>query len=369
MDKRVIEAVPGIISGLNLPKEGSLSAFTGFDACIDYIVKIVREKKDGNVPVYFNESSEFGRFLTDLGNRSCGIELETRLSKIGGNMVIQANSLGNLGVNVDCAGTFGLPEILPFFHSMSANCRLHSIGDTISATALEFSRSKVIMFDPGPYDKLTWEGIRDQLGIQKSIELVSGKGLVAFLNWSEIWNSSQIWRGFLDEILPFLQSEDLPKVFFTDFSDCSRRSKDEIQAAIGILAGFKKYSRVILSLNQNEAELVARALGILYHGDDAAFIRDLYENANADVVAIHRTHDAIGYDGKSLESCDTFFCDNPVILTGGGDNFNAGLCFSALHDLSLFESLIVANAVSGLYVRTGASPGYPDLLRFLKSLM
>jgi fructose-1-phosphate kinase PfkB-like protein len=66
------------------------------------------------------------------------------------------------------------------------------------------------------------------------------------------------------------------------------------------------------------------------------------------------------------EKCGTFFCSEPRILTGGGDNFNAGFCLALLNDLNLFQSLIMANAVSGYYVKTGISPDVHNLIKFLK---
>jgi len=51
---------------------------------------------------------------------------------------------------------------------------------TIAATALEFNNSKVIMFDPGPYNQLTWQSLKDQLGIDRIKQLLSGKQLVHF---------------------------------------------------------------------------------------------------------------------------------------------------------------------------------------------
>ena len=188
-------------------------------------------------------------------------------------MVITGNALGNLGIRVECVGTFGLPEILPVFRTMSPKCSLHTIGETISATALEFNNSKVIMFDPGPYNELNWEGIKDLLGIDRIKELISGKQLISFLNWSEIENSSDIWKGVLDEILPAIIQTGPKPFFFTDFSDCSRRSKKDIRFAIDLLGRFRSYFKVILSLNQNEADLIARALDLQDCFSDEEFVK------------------------------------------------------------------------------------------------
>jgi hypothetical protein len=357
--------IPGIIRKIEQGSEGH-HAFIGFDACIDILVRIVKDKKENEITGYFSDSSQFGDFLINLDNKSCGLELQTKLSKIGGNMVITSNALGNLGIKVECAGTFGLPGILPVFRAISPNCTLHTFGETISATALEFNNSKVIMFDPGPYNSLTWEGIRDCLGKESIIKMISGKKLVSFLNWSEIDNSSDIWEGMLNEILPEIEQTGIKPFFFSDISDCSRKSAAEIKRAVGLLGRFRDYFNVSLSLNQNEADLVSKALDLNEMNSDEDFIMQLHESSNVETLIIHRTKDAIAYDGKSFEKCDTFFCSEPKILTGGGDNFNAGFCFALLKKLNLSESLVVANAVSGSYVKNGFSPVAENLVEFLK---
>jgi len=368
VSKERIDVIPEVVSRLSKIGNSERSAFLGFDACIDYIIRIVREKKGNEITGYFNDSNQFGEFLINLGNKSCGIELQTKLSKIGGNMVITGNALGNLGIRVECVGTFGLPDILPVFRTMSPNCSLHTIADTISATALEFNNSKVIMFDPGPYNNLTWKGIKNLMGIEKIKKLMSEKQLISFLNWSEIENSSMIWEGILDEILPSIVQTGLRPFFFTDFSDCSRRSKKDIQFAIELLGRFRNYFRVVLSLNQNEADLIAKALDLQGYNSDEEFVKNLFALSNTDVLVIHRTNDALAFNGAGYEKCDTFFCNEPKILTGGGDNFNAGFCYTLYNEFNLFESLLVANAVAGSYVKTGISPDINRLIDFLTQI-
>ena len=360
------DTIEEILVHLEQTNLDELTAFLGFDAGIDIIVRIVKGKEKNEISEYFSESSQFGKFLTDLNDKSAGVELHTKISKPGGNMVITGNALGNLGIKVECVGTFGLPEILPVFRLMSENCSLHTIGETISATALEFDNSKVIMFDPGPYNNLTWNDIKDIIGIEKIKQLVEGKQLVSFLNWSEIENSSQIWDGFLREVLPYVKPKGHMPYFFSDFSDCSRKSKQDIQLAVNLLGRFRNYFKVTLSLNQNEAALIAKAFDLEESNSDEEFIKNLYTVTNTDILVIHRTKDALAYNGINYEISDTFFCKEPKILTGGGDNFNAGFCYALFHKLSLAQSLIVANAVSGSYVKTGISPDVDTLIKFLE---
>jgi len=366
VNERIKNAIAAISVQLNQNKTVNANALLGFDACIDNIVKVVKGHNDNAGSVYFSSSNEFGEFLTGLENRSSGVELHTKLSKTGGNMVITANALGNLGISIDCIGTFGFPEILPVFRTMSGNCSLTTVGETITATALEFNASKVIMFDPGPYNELTWEGIKEVLGIERIIQLFSAKQLVSFLNWSEIENTSQIWEGIIEDVLPKVATTGPKPYFFTDFSDCSRRSEKEIQFAIDLLGRFRDYFKVVVSFNRNEAKLIAMALGLSTECSDEEFIRSLFGSVNSDIVYIHRTEDALAFDGLVYEKYSTFYCKEPKILTGGGDNFNAGVCYSMLRKLDLLQSLIVANAVSGYYVRTAISPDVDNLLDFLQ---
>jgi hypothetical protein len=366
VDSTIIDIIPSIVARLEETKNRGKTAFLGFDACIDNIAHIVRSKDEENVVSFFSDSDQFGKFLLGLENKSCGIELHTRLSKIGGNMVIMSNALGNLDVVTECIGTFGYPSILPVFMAMSPNCSLHTISDTITATALEFNNSKIIMFDPGPYDCLHWEGIKDTLGLETIKKMISGKELIAFVNWSEIENSSLIWKGFLDDVFPGTINTAYKPFFFTDFSDCSRRSKQEIRIAIDLLGKFRNYFKVHISLNQNEADLIAEALDLPENESDEYFIREIYRVCNSDILVIHRVNDALAFDGLTFVGCETFLCKDPVILTGGGDNFNAGFCYSMLNDFDLFQSLVVANAVSGSYVRNGISPDVDNLIKFLK---
>jgi hypothetical protein len=354
-----------IISEVENFDRKDVPALMGFDACIDTLVRIISYRNEDDTAGYFNSTAELGDFLKNLGTRSCGLELETKVSRPGGNMVITANALGLLGVRSDCIGTFGYPEILPVFRNISPYCSLYSVADTITATALEFDVSKVIMFDPGPYKCLDSKTLREVLGTESIRKMAEGKFLTAFLNWSEIENSTEIWTWFLNAIFPRI-SPVKGRVFFTDLSDCSRKSKEQIREVMSLLWKFRKYFRVILSLNVNESIIVAKALGISHHLPDESFIKELHYACNCDLLLIHRIKDSIAFDGSEYNSCETFFCKDPKILTGGGDNFNAGFCYSTFFNLDLYQSLLLANAVTGFYIQSGHSPELNDLNRFLE---
>ncbi|NJK87326.1 MAG: hypothetical protein HC906_16425 [Bacteroidales bacterium] len=207
----------------------SFSATVGFDACIDNIVKVIKQKNDADDIRYYNGIREFGEFISSKENKSCGLDLRTQVSKPGGNMTIASNALGCLGIKTTCIGTFGTPDVLPIFKSVSPNCELVTVGETVVTTALEFDDGKIMMCDLKPYENLNWQGLKDKVGLDSLIHFFQNKQLISFLNWSEIDQSTSIWQGFIDEILPVFQPQNDKPIFFCDLSDCSPPGpKDEI---------------------------------------------------------------------------------------------------------------------------------------------
>ncbi len=356
-----------ILSRLRQEDPPELNAVLGFDACIDNIIRVVKGKDEGGKTIYFDDSRGFGDFLISHQGISCGVELETRVSKIGGNMVIMANALGNLGVKSQCIGTFGLPEILPVFRSMSVNCSLSTIGETITASAMEFNDSKKIMFDPGPYNYLGWDDVKNHLGLGRIRELFSGKQLISLVNWSEIARSSELWEGIINEVLPFVTGTEHKTFVFIDFSDCSRKQPGELRNALRLVRDFNKFLPVTVSLNQNEASVMLGILGLDEALPDHDLLEALLKAMGVTELVLHRTRDAVAYSFEGFAGRQTFYCAEPRILTGGGDNFNAGYCFARFLELPLPECLLVANAVSGYYVKNGKSPSRPELAGFLEN--
>ena len=84
---------------------------------------------------------------------------------------------------------------------------------------------------------------------------------------------------------------------------------------------------------------------------------------------LHSAKEAMAFTKKEQVRVDSFFTTEPVISTGAGDNFNAGFCTAQLLELDLESSVIMANAVSGCYVRKGISPELPDVIKFLKNFL
>ena len=338
----------------------------GFDGFIDSVARVIREKKDGQPALLFNNIEEFGDYILSKKGASFSLELHEQKLKLGGNMPITANAMGKFYVNVNCIGALGYPGIHPLFDFSSA-CRLYSFASPGTSTALEFSDGKMMIADMGALNSTGWEEIKRVIGYEKLQHLYEESDLVCLLNWSEIDTSTNTWKGLLNDIFPLLTPKK-KRIVFVDLSDCSKRSDKAVIEALGLLSQFGKYANVILSLNRNEANVIYRLLYQKELENLHAAGNKIFTKLNIDTLVIHTAKETVACIGGKQAFAETFYTDNPVISTGAGDNFNAGFCVAQLLQLELEDSLFLANAFSGYYVRNGISGLSQDLITFIETI-
>lgn len=94
----------------------------------------------------------------------------------------------------------------------------------------------------------------------------------------------------------------------------------------------------------------------------------LFEKMNVHSLLIHPVDRAIVVSSKGLTEKVGRVVTHPAILTGGGDNLNAGFCFGLLNNFSDGDCALLGMAASGAYVQNGTSPTVPALIDYLKTL-
>ncbi len=336
----------------------------GFDGFIDSIVKIIRHKNEDSKSTYFETSSDFAHYILEKESNNFSVELEELTNKIGGNMAIMSNALALLGPELTCIGTFGFPQVHRAFQQMPGNCTLYSFAEPGLTTALEFKDSKILMAEMKGINQVNWKTVKDIVGEEKVIELFSGRHLISLLNWSELENSTDIWKGLLTDILPKTASLKKKAIGFFDLSDCSRKSPAKIRVALDLLKEFCAFWEVTLSLNLNEANVLYSALGT--KGKTAGSVHGIgdtiYRTLGISKVVIHYSTEAFCWDYNGIHHSPTVIVSEPKVLTGAGDNFNAGFCAGLLLDLDIDLALQLGHSVSGYYLRQGESPNLHQLI-------
>ena len=343
-----------------------LTATVGFDAVIDSIVCPVKEIVNGEKH-FFSTIGEFGEYLQTKQKLSCMVELFSRQTKIGGNMAILSNALGSLGVKVNCIGSFGRPQIDPFFQSMNENCELTSVSPTGSCTALEFNDGKVMLAQTDALQEMSWESIKEAVGLPKLYDFFTLPDMIGMLNWSEVLHSNEIWMGILTDVLAQHKPNKKQIVCF-DLTDFASHSQEDVLHATKIITPYFGRSQPSLSLNENEARLLYRVLYETAAPQDLKKIGDaIYDSMGIDTLVIHPRECSLGWEQNDFCKVNSFFVQKPKISTGGGDNFNAGLCYAQMLGCNLYDSMLLANGVAGYYVREAASPTAEQLMDFLQA--
>ena len=338
--------------------------FCGFDGYVDRIVKVVKSV-NGTKKEYFGTVAEFSNYLSTKSAKSCSLEMDVKAIKIGGNMPIFANSMAMMGIGTDCVGAFGYPQPTPIFEQMHENCILHSVSTPGTCDALEFDDGKIMLAVNEGISNLNFSKILSVLPIEKLQVLTKQPDGFAFLNWSELPFSNDIWKGFADNIL---NEPSKQKPFLVDLSDCSCRTSDEISELFEILQTISQKFYLCLSLNQNETEQLSKKLGL-----SAGSLNDMAiaiaEKTKANFLVLHLADRAVGFFETEIFTVKKDLIQNPAVITGGGDNFNAGLMLGLLYkdicDFSICELLEFSNAVSSLYVKNGRSHDIESIIKFI----
>jgi hypothetical protein len=338
----------------------------GFDGFIDSIVRIKKQESPDSGSKHMDEMREFGNYILLKGGKSFALGLEEVTKKVGGNVPIMATALSSFDLQIHCIASLGFPNLNPIFEPLAGKATVHSYANPGSGIAVEFKSGKMLLGIMDELTSVTWQMLRDRIGFDTLVRTFTNGDVIALLNWTELDYCSDIWKGILKDVLPKAMFKQKP-LFFFDLGDCSSKSKSSILEALNLIKDFGRYGNVTLSVNQNECETLyalffPKVSSRNLHDSGS----DLYGKLDVNCLVIHTREKAMAWQTNEFSDCDSFLCNDPKLLTGAGDNFNAGFCLGHLLELSLANSLLLAHATSGCYIRSGKSPDAGELIHFLK---
>jgi hypothetical protein len=348
-----------------------LQALVGPDGFVDSIIEVVETRQSPTKYSPIPSIEALGHKITAASGHSANFELVVKLQKLGGNGPIMANALAGAGCAVTYVGMLGYPKLHPVFRPLAERARALSIAEPGYTDALEFTDGKLLLGKHAGVREVTWANLLERVGEARLEQCLRRSSLIAMVNWTMLPYLTDIWKQLHQRFLKRLPGRE-GKVFFADLCDPAKRSPEDIRAAMSVLGRIGRDMPVTLGLNLSEAVQVARMVGLREYPQPEKSIEemavDLRSKLGLACVAIHpRGGAAAAVQGRSA-SITGPYVQRPKLSTGAGDNFNAGLCLGQLLGLELEESLAVAVATSGYYVRHGASPTAAQLARFVAKL-
>jgi pfkB family carbohydrate kinase len=342
------------------------AATLGFDGFIDSIVTLGNLRQPAD---HCNSMEAFGHYILSKKGSNFSLEIQQRSIKAGGNMPNMAGALAKLGVAVNCIGTLGYPVMDPVFSQSLSACRCYSFATPGTCQAIEFNDGKMMLAGMGELDKAGWDLLTQRILLTTLVKIFDNSRLTGLLNWGELTATTSIWKGLLQDVLPFC-STGKQRLFLVDLSDCSSRSKEEIFTALDLLRDFSRYGELTLSLNKNECRIIYQHLfGTVEASDDIRLMGEkIFQQLQPTTLILHQRETTMAFRTNEFVEKNSQLVTQPAVLTGAGDHFNAGFCAGQLMDLSLEESVTLAQLLAGCYIRKGESPGWEVLLEAIETL-
>jgi sugar/nucleoside kinase (ribokinase family) len=351
------------------PRVRQLTSFIGLDGFVDNILHVVDKRESAEKYVRLPTIAQLAQRLAAAAGQSTNIELVSQVTKIGGNGPIMANALASLGLRVTYLGLLGYPTLNPTFAQFARRAEVHSIAEPGYTDALEFEDGKIMLGKHESLKQMSWENIKARFGADKFLAKLSSADLVGFVNWTMLTHMTELWSTVLNELCPLMKGS--RRKLFIDLADPEKRTSEDIQRALELLAQFQEYFDVVLGLNQKESYEIGRNLGLRTRNSTPEGLlklcQEIHLRVRVETVVVHPTAYALasGPDGTSL--VEGPFTARPKITTGAGDHFNSGFCLGKLLGLATEGCLLTGVTTSGFYVRTGQSPTLADLAATLRN--
>jgi hypothetical protein len=258
-----------------------------------------------------------------------------------------AAALGSLGMKTALLANLsnhdGAPSIAdPFLALKERGIALQSYGQFAETDALEFLDGKIFFGQMNGLLRVDWPTLLQQIGEIELRQFWAAR-IVCLTNWTMIPGSNDIWRGFSS----FREG---PEWVFVDLAEPAKRSDRDLEDAIAILQQMP--AKIALGLNDRESQRLALVTNGAQIADPCQRLHAIRLATGLDAVIYHSRDLAI-WHGEEEHVLRWEPIAQPLILTGAGDHFNAGLVAALGLGCPPRLCLLAATALAQLWIQTG----------------
>ncbi len=359
---------------VNLTKK---KVFLGIDGFIDFLYSLVQKRYNLEKWKQFATIIEFSQRLKQISGSSGNIEIFLKKKTSGGFAPNNSKALSALGINVFLLASLGYPKINSLYDELIQNENINAISITNpgKTIGLEFNDGKVMLSDIKGLLEIKWETLLQRIPREHLIKRMEESNVIGFGYWSIFPQLTNIWQKLMEEIFPSIKDIN-KKLFFVDLADIKKRSKPEIIEMLNVLQKMEDQIPVLLSLNDQEAIDISKALDTVVEiTPNKANFKDFItggKNINKDLglsyLIIHSPHFATITVKNNMQHywITEAYTSNPSYTVSAGDHFNSGVIAALLGDLNPPKAILMGNALSAIFVRTGRSPNFGQLRQFIK---
>ncbi len=341
---RLLESLRG-----GLPQK---NFFAGFDGFVDNVTHVIERRINADEYIRIKTLTEYGRKIMDASGLSTTIEQDVLYKKTGGNGPIFTTAMLNMGQSGTYAGAVGQP-VHEVFADLAARAKVYSLTEPALTYALEFDDGKaIVVTNLNTFKQVNIKNLLEVVGAGELKKIMLASELIAFVNWTNLINLGEILDYVIAQILPSFTSD---KMVFFDLIDPVLRSEDDLKQVLSQIKSFAGHCNTVLSMNVKEARAIAKALKAYDGQDIERLAEEIGLKLGVYASVVHAIKSAVGMIGGKMYHADGAYCEKPTLLTGAGDNFNAGLCIGLLQGWQPNVCLSLGGMTSGYYVRYGRS--------------
>ncbi len=360
---------------VQIPKR---KGFLGFDGYVDSLYSLVQSRENITEWNKMEKMETFGGYVLKVAGSSANIERVLKRKISGGFAPNTCRAINSVGMNVTLMAAIGYPDVHDSFKHLVEQDTVHPIpicnpGETLG---LEFDNGKIMLTDFENIFSINWERLIEKIGIEGLCTELENADIIGMGHWSLVHGLTEIWKKMIESVFPSIDSRDT--LFFVDLSDIKKRSKSDILEMLNTLKDIEEYFPVLLSLNDQEAIDITKALDGVpiinpnnqYHSDYYKAGININEKANLSYLVIHSPHFAT-ITAKNQEHfwVTEGYTSKPRYTTGAGDHFHSGTVIGLSCGLNPAESILLGNALTAIFVRTGKSPSFKELERFIRDYL
>jgi hypothetical protein len=241
---------------------------------------------------------------------------------------------------------------------------------------LEFDDGKIMITDFEPILNINRETLMKSVSKSKLIEYINNSTVLGFGHWALIPHLNAIWDYFLNNLFPSA-TELKSKLFFVDIADITKRSKEDIIGMIAILQKIDQEIPVMLTVNDREVIRLSHILSNVKpimpkkenHKDFVKGGRLINDEINLSYFVIHSPHFATISTYSDHYWITEGYTSTPNFTVAAGDHFNSGVALSLATKMTPPESILIGNALTAIFVRTGISPSFNQLIQYIERYM
>lgn len=226
----------------------------------------------------------------------------------------------------------------------------------------------------GEGNKSQWREIKSDQLIADLRELFQHCRTIAFDDWADVANSSDLWDGLLSDVIRPLKKTDLDFIFY--LGDPAKRLSFQVDEILDIISEFSKHGRVTFCLDENEAV----KLWMVLNGEhpDTTFKNytpgelkrkyfSIFRTMSIDRLLIYSVNDAILFSNDQQFVLTRKIVDYSIeIAKDARDNFVAGFTIGLLQQLEIQHCIALGLIVFGAYGEYKTCPDQAALIAYIE---